>query len=73
MVDETYLMNDATEGSQILLTTDHPKSMRTIAWTRQFKNARVYCLESGHDRETYVDPNYRAVLSRGILWSAGRI
>jgi type 1 glutamine amidotransferase len=73
MNDETYLMDDTTEGSRVLLTTDHPKSMRTIAWTRQLKNARVFCLESGHGHETYVDPNYRTVLSRGILWAAGHM
>ena len=73
MVDETYLMDDAGEDSHILLTVDHPRSMRTIAWTRQFGQARVFCLESGHDHQTFVDPNYRRVVSRGIAWAAGRI
>jgi trehalose utilization protein len=73
MVDETYLMNDAGQDSHILLTVDHPKSMRTIAWTRRFGKARVFCLESGHDRQTFVDPNYRQVVARGIQWVAGRI
>ena len=35
MVDETYTMEEPGEGSEILLTTNHPKSMRSIAWTRQ--------------------------------------
>ena len=73
MIDETYLMNDASEESHVLLTVDHPKSMRTIAWTRQFGNARVFCCESGHDRQTFIDPHFQQVLSRGLQWVAGRI
>jgi type 1 glutamine amidotransferase len=73
MVDETYSMADAGQGSQILLTTDHPKSMKTIGWTRQFKESRVFCLQSGHDNQTWVHANFREVLRRGILWSARRL
>jgi type 1 glutamine amidotransferase len=47
--------------------------MRTIAWTRRFGKARVFCLESGHDHQTFVDPNYRQAVARGIQWTAGRI
>ena len=73
MIDETYEMASAGEGNEILLTTDHPECMRTIAWTRTFDKARVFCLQSGHDDQTFVDPNFREVLRRGILWSAGRL
>jgi len=72
IVDETYAMNDAGEGSDVLLTTDHPKSMKTIAWTRQYKNARVFCYQSGHDNQAYTNPNFRKVVARGIHWLAGR-
>ncbi len=73
MVDETYEMADAGEGCHVLLTTDHPKSARTLAWTRSHGKARVFCLESGHDNETWVDPNFRRVLQRGVQWCAGRL
>ena len=73
MMDETYGMANAGEGSTILLTVDHPKSMKTIAWTRQYKKARVFCTESGHDNQTWVNPNFKQVLRRGILWSARRL
>ncbi|MFH1086822.1 MAG: ThuA domain-containing protein [Chloroflexota bacterium] len=72
MVDETYLMADASADSRVLLTTDHERSMHTIAWTRQYGQARVLCLESGHDNETYVDASFRAVLARGVRWAAGQ-
>jgi len=60
-------------NSHVLLTTDHPKSMRTIAWARQFGQTRVLCAASGHDHETYADPHFRRFLARGIHWAAGRI
>lgn len=73
MVDETYTMADAGEGSHVLLSVDHPKSMKHIAWTRPYRNSRVFCLQSGHDNATWAVLNFRKILSRGIQWCAGRI
>ena len=73
MVDETYNFEDAREGSHVLLTTEHPESMRTIAWTRQHRHSRVFCLQSGHDNQTYADPHYREMVERGIKWAASTL
>lgn len=73
MVDETYSMASAGQDSQHLLTTDHTTSMHVLGWTRQFRNSRVFCFQSGHDNLTYVDPNFRKTVLRGIQWCAGRI
>ena len=73
MVDETYTMNSPGEDSQHLLKVAHDKSMKTIAWTRDFGKARVFCFQSGHDNQTYVDPRFQQVIMRGIEWCAGRI
>ena len=73
MVDETYVMNDAGEDSEVLLEIDSPRSMKTIAWARNYKNSRVFCCESGHDNRTWSDPNFHTVLVRGIKWAARRI
>ena len=70
MSDETYTMADARAGSQILLSVDHPKSMKHIAWTRQYRQSRVFCFESGHDNVTWQDHNFREVLARGMRWCA---
>lgn len=72
MIDESYTMNDASsKDSTILLTVDHPKSMKTIAWTRLYQKSRVFCYESGHDNSAYSNSNFAAILSRGIRWTAG--
>lgn len=72
MVDETYGMNSPGPDSEVLVTTTHQPSMTALAWTRTFKKAPVFCLESGHDNRTWVDPNFRRLLTQGIHWTAGR-
>jgi len=72
MVDETYVMRDAGEGNDILLTVDHPQSARTVGWTRSYKRARVFCCLLGHDDEAYSNPHFRTVLQRGTEWVARR-
>ncbi|MSP13839.1 MAG: ThuA domain-containing protein [Chloroflexi bacterium] len=72
MVDEAYMMVNADAGSDILLTPDHPKSMKTIAWARQYHNARVFCCQSGHDNLVYANPQFRTVIGRAIQWLARR-
>lgn len=73
MEDETYTIGEPDEGNEVLLTTDHPNSMKALGWTRQFGKSRVFCLQSGHDATVWGDATYQEVVRRGILWSAGRI
>jgi type 1 glutamine amidotransferase len=70
MVDETYSVDNAGHDSEILLTTDHALSMKTIAWTRNYENARVFCCALGHDNQAWSDASFRTVLTRGIRWAA---
>jgi type 1 glutamine amidotransferase len=74
VVDETYPLDDAkpVDGNNILLTVDHPNSMHTLAWTRQYRNARLFCWQSGHDHIAFSNPTYRTILSRGVQWLAGK-
>jgi trehalose utilization protein len=72
MTDETYLMSDASGDNHILITTQHPRSMTTLAWTRQYKTSRVFCLQSGHDYHTWRDANFRKLLTQAIVWCAQR-
>jgi hypothetical protein len=72
-VDETYEMAGVGEGGEILLTTEHPQSMPTLGWTRRWGEARVFCLQLGHDNDAWEVRQFREVLRRGLLWCAGRI
>jgi len=73
MIDETYTMTDAGADSHVLLTYDHPKSMKTIAWTRQFGQSRVFNYQAGHDNDSWADASFRALLRRGIFWAGGKL
>jgi trehalose utilization protein len=73
MKDETYVMNDADAGNHILLTTDHTRSMATLAWTHQHKLSRVFCLQSGHNPDTWKHDNFRTLLHQGINWCANTV
>jgi hypothetical protein len=73
MIDETYRMKEPDKNSHILLTVDHERSMQAIAWTRQYKQSRVFCLQSGHDNQTWQNEQFYKIVQRGILWCAGRL
>ena len=70
MVDEVYLMDEPQGDGEVLLTTDHPRSMRSIAWARELPEKRVFCLVSGHDARTWQNESFQQVLLRGIQWAA---
>lgn len=74
LVDETYTIGEPEEaGNEILISTDNETSIKNLAWTRQYKNSRVFCYASGHDNKVYADENFRRVLYNGLLWAAGKI
>jgi trehalose utilization protein len=74
IVDETYNLGEPEEpGNEILITTDNKKSMKNLAWTRQYKNSRVFSFASGHDNRVYADENFRKIVYQALCWTAGRI
>tara|TARA_B100001750_G_scaffold153961_1_gene123497 strand:+ start:257 stop:913 length:657 start_codon:yes stop_codon:yes gene_type:complete len=73
MVDETYTMNEVGDDSHPLLVINHANSMNKVGWTRNYGNSRVFCYQSGHDNQTFSNPNFRTVVFRGLQWLANRI
>jgi type 1 glutamine amidotransferase len=74
VTDETYSIGEPEErGNHILVSTDNKTSIKNIAWTRQYKNSRVFSYASGHDNRVYADENYRKIIRRSLQWTAGRI
>lgn len=71
MVDETYDFKSVEDdGNEVLLTVDHPESMRTMAWTRRYRQAKVFNYVFGHDDQTWSNEHFRMVLERGIRWAS---
>jgi type 1 glutamine amidotransferase len=70
--DETYLMPDAAGDNHVLLTTQHPHSMKTLAWVRQHKLSRVFCLQMGDSESAWQHPAFRQLLTQAIVWCSER-
>ena len=66
--DETYDDFYVEPGVIPLLTTDNPGSSPVIGWTKEYGQARVVTLQSGHDTPTFRNSNYRKLLWQAILW-----
>jgi len=71
--DETYCRYWVSPDVHVILTTEEPSSGRQIGWTRTWKRARICYLINGHDGKAYGNPNYRRLVTRAILWAAGRL
>lgn len=70
VTDETYEMPGPGADSRALLRTDHPGSVPELGWAREYRDARVFCYQSGHDAEAFENPEFRRVLERAIRWTA---
>ena len=68
ITDESYVIPNFQPDGQIVLTTRYTPSWPILAWVRTYKYARVFCYQSGHDRITYADKNFRTILANGIHW-----
>jgi uncharacterized protein len=73
MVDETYQMPEPENSAAVLITAEHPRSMRTIAWTGSYQKSKVFCYQSGHDASAYTNPNFQTILHNGVRWVCGKL
>jgi len=70
--DESYNKQTFAEGIDVLVTTDHPKSDKPIAWTVNYKGSKTFGYQGGHDIKAWTNPAHRRLLGNGIRWVAGR-
>lgn len=68
--DESYGNFYVAPDAHVLMTTDHPKCGRDIAWTTTYGKSRVCYLIFGHDSKAWENPAYQDVLGRAIRWAA---
>ena len=69
--DEVYGIGDCDDSCDVLLTTENPHSMRTLAWTTTHGNSRVFCSQLGHDPRTWYNPAFATLVRNGLQWCAG--
>jgi type 1 glutamine amidotransferase len=71
--DEGYKNCWFDQGNYVLLTTDHASSDETVGWVRRYGKSKICTIQLGHDSQAYENRNYRRLVKRAILWTAGRL
>lgn len=44
-----------------------------VAWTNDYRGTRVFATTLGHNNQTVADPKYLDLVTRGLLWSCGKL
>jgi hypothetical protein len=70
--DEVYNHCYVAPDVHVLLTTNHPKNDRNIAWAHEYGKSRVFYFQLGHDSQAWKNPAYPEILARSIRWAAGK-
>jgi type 1 glutamine amidotransferase len=71
--DEVYGGFSVQPTVHALLTTDHPESSETLAWTNEYGKSRIVTIQLGHDAHAYENPNYRKLVQQAIRWVAAEL
>jgi type 1 glutamine amidotransferase len=71
--DELYNNIKVYEKTAPLATGKQGDAEAIVAWTNDFNGVRVFVTTLGHTNETVSDPNYLDLVTRGLLWSVGKL
>jgi type 1 glutamine amidotransferase len=44
-----------------------------VVWTNDYRGTKVFATTVGHNNETVADPRYLDLVTRGLLWSCGKL
>ena len=74
-MDELYVIEKLWPDAKALATSVSEQDGKTYpgAWINQYGKARVFGTTFGHSDDTWRDENYLTLVSRGVLWAAGRL
>ena len=70
--DEVYSNCRFEPDNTYLLTTDHEKSDKKLAWVRTYRKSNVCCILLGHGTSIFSDSAYQRLVHNAILWAAKR-
>jgi len=73
-MDELYIIEKLWPKTTSLATSvsEKDQSVQTTIWTNDYHGTRVFGTTFGHSNDTWKDPVFITLLSRGLLWAAGR-
>jgi uncharacterized protein len=68
-IDKTWPeMTPLVQGWSVETEEHHP-----VVWTNTYGKARVFVTTLGHNNQTMADPVYLDLVTRGLLWTLGRL
>lgn len=72
--DELYVIEKLWPKAKALATSvsELDGHAYPVAWVNQYGRARVFGTTYGHSDDTFRDPVYLNLVSRGLFWAAGR-
>ena len=69
IIDETYGICYLHPKVHVLLTTDEPTSIPSVAWTHQYGKSKVATILLGHDQQAWNNPSFEKLLTQAIHWA----
>ena len=74
-MDELYIIEKLWPKARALATSVSEKDGKEhpVFWVNDYSGTRVFGTTYGHGNVTWEDPTFIGVVSRGILWAAGRL
>ncbi|MDA0767220.1 MAG: ThuA domain-containing protein [Verrucomicrobia bacterium] len=74
-MDELYIIEKVWPHTTVLATSKSEKSNKSqpVIWTNDYNGTRVFGTTYGHSNDTFGDKTYLDILTRGILWAAGKL
>jgi uncharacterized protein len=69
--DEGYQFIQMIPGIVPLLITSHPDCTPTVAWTNNYRSAKIVYILLGHDHHAHENKNYRKLIRNAISWVGG--
>jgi uncharacterized protein len=73
--DELYVIEKLWPNATALATSKSEQDGKEypVAWINHYGKSRVFGTTYGHSDDTFRDPSFLNLVSRGLLWSAGRL
>jgi type 1 glutamine amidotransferase len=71
--DELYNNIKIYDKTTPLATGKQGDAEAVVVWTNEVRGIRVFVTTLGHTNETVSDPRYLDLITRGLLWTVGRL
>jgi len=74
-MDELYIIEKLWPNAKSLATgtSEETGKAHPVFWVNEYGKSRVFGTTFGHTNDTIADPQFQEIVSRGLLWAAGRL